>query len=219
MGNLRSRSSRSLPGETTSHTQSGGSSRNGVAGTAGSRERSHPARSGTRISRARCSSGSKRMIHPPGPPASMESGTHVHAEHGCSFGVRPRRSGARVQVAAQHLGHDVVRRLQHVGRARVASRRVCCHRRDFITQRPFGRGGPPAPGSPPGSSPNRRQRYPKAVRLESIGAGAAQRSAGLAKCRARVEPGASGDFGVAVEGAAGTPSRLQRHLRLVERGI
>jgi hypothetical protein len=139
MGNLRSRSIRSLPGETTSHAQSGASSRNGVAGTAGSRDRNHPARSGTRMSRARCSSGSKRMIRPPGPPRPMESATQVHAEHGCSFGVRPRRSRARVQIAVQHLRHDVVRRLEHVVVARVASCGLSCHRRDFITRTPFGR--------------------------------------------------------------------------------
>jgi hypothetical protein len=40
---LAGSSTRSLPGETTSQTQSGASSRNAVGGTAGSRDRSQPA--------------------------------------------------------------------------------------------------------------------------------------------------------------------------------
>jgi hypothetical protein len=106
MGNLRSRSSRSLPGETTSHAQSGGSSRNGVAGTAGSRERSHPARSGTKISLARCSSGSKRMIHPPGPSrrAAPQVGGSCTSRH-----LAPRLRRCPPPAARRRSSRGVVR--------------------------------------------------------------------------------------------------------------
>ena len=55
-----------MEGETISQAQSGGSASAAASGMAGSRSRRQPARSGTRTSSPKCSSGSSRIHQPPG---------------------------------------------------------------------------------------------------------------------------------------------------------
>ena len=60
----------------TSATQSGASVNAATSGSSGIRARRQPARSGTTTSAPRCSSGSSRMIPPPGPPRPLPNGPY-----------------------------------------------------------------------------------------------------------------------------------------------
>src|SRR6266481_1558148 len=89
---LRARSSCAVLGEITSHSQSGGSSKAATSGTLGMRSCRQPARSGTSTSAWKCSSGSKRIHHP---PRRIESpGVPWKSERSCTIPVVASACGA-----------------------------------------------------------------------------------------------------------------------------
>src|SRR3954465_3648785 len=74
------------------------------------------------------------------PPArsattSVEGAAQIHAEHRRGLGVRAGGPWARVKVAVQHFGNDMIGRAQDVVVSRLATSCIGCHRGNSTTQR------------------------------------------------------------------------------------
>ena len=109
------RSSAVVDGDCTSHTQSGASEKYASSGRCGSRSRRQAAISGTSTSAAKCSSGSKRMRHPPGPPRPRSNGhcskPTESARSECMTRSWPRR---RVKLAIDDLRDEMLRHCHQI---------------------------------------------------------------------------------------------------------